>query len=1224
MACDSRNALIAAVVAVAVAGISYGECRPVTILDQPGWCNWCPSPAHLPDGRVALAFSRWPTEFGFESWKSKSEIALAISKSGPLGPYEFVGTILPGSGVEGDFDRDVTHNPCLFVDGGKFYLYYMGTNSGDDHNRTSGIVGSDAWKYCGRHQQVGVAVADRVEGPYRRMGKPLFELAPDMTTMSNPAICRMPNGKYLIIVKWGEADGIPRDYPKCRVNHFAAVGDSPLGPFTIVNREIFSVPCANFPGEDPYLWTEGDTICCAIHDMGHFYSPEERALIRFESKDGVNWTNKGVLFPRGMISRLERPAILCGDDGSRLLFAAAKPDASSPNSMIVAYPGVVVGSSGKNRHCAGTQITVSRDGSVRTLAEALARTRWLRRTAAVASNETIVVSLSPGRHFVERTLVLTPEDSHLLFAGPDEGSAVMDGGVELRPFVPGEDGIWRAPAPEGCIGQLWVNGRRALNAKTPNGDGYLYMANEDPAMPNRAFYAHHDDAALLSGLGRDELRRALVKFWSVWSVGFGRVRDVDAASGRIELESGANWSLFFPTLAPRYSIENVRGALDSPGEWFHDVERGQILYIPREGESAAETKAYMPLMETVVRLDGDRKNGRVVRDVAFVGIAFEHAGWDMPYKGQVDEQAHANVRAAAIVGTGVENLEIRNCQVRHVGAHGLWLRDGSRSSKVVHSLFEDLGGGGVYFGETSWSAKNAELVSGGLSIEDSVVRHGGRRLEGAVGVFVGHAHDCEILHNDICDFPYSGVSVGWTWGYRDTPNRRNKVNFNRIHHIAECRLSDVGGIYTLGDNTGGEIVGNWISEVECYPYEKAVGWGIYLDEGTSGMLVASNLVENCRDIGLNIHYGMSNRVENNVFANFNRHGFSNEKKEGHEVFRSERNIFFWTNTAVSALSSGMCNETSRERYSDRNLFWCAGSGAETKVCAGMDIDGWRKKGRDINGIVADPMFADPGKGDWTLAADSPARALGFVPFDWRLAGVLAADKKWRLKAAERTWGDYANVSKPRSCRERIDWDFESPYAVPDPKEFKYRRCQTFEPFGAAGSNGIELVDGDAFRGRRCLRLADSPDMPHDFMPHCSFRCGATKGLVHIRFAYKAEDSGDFDLLTRDYSVAGGGFASGPGFCVRSGRVIAAGVEAGEVQRGEWVEFDFAFVLSGKGRGECSLSALSGGRSLLSKKWSADMPREFSKLSWVGFVSPGRRTSSWLLDEFHFDTEREAE
>ena len=197
------------------------------------------------------------------------------------------------------------------------------------------------------------------------------------------------------------------------------------------------------------------------------------------------------------------------------------------------------------------EVEVSPDGPVKALAAAVERVKELRKSGAPGSDGTAVVSLAPGRYFLGKTLVLAPEDSCIRFVGPGDGSAVVDGGVELPPFVPGEDGIWRAPAPEGCIGQLWVNGRRALNAKTPNGDGYLYMANEDPAMPNRAFYAHHDDAALLSGLGRDELRRALVKFWAVWSVGFGRVRDVDAASGRIELESGANWSLFFPTLAPR-------------------------------------------------------------------------------------------------------------------------------------------------------------------------------------------------------------------------------------------------------------------------------------------------------------------------------------------------------------------------------------------------------------------------------------------------------------------------------------------------------------------------------------------------------------------------------------------------------------------------------------------------------------------------------------------------
>lgn len=312
----------------------------VSILDQPGWCNWCPSPAYLPDGRVALAFSRWPMKFGFESWCAKSEIALAISGSGPLGPYEFVGTILPGSGRDGDFDRDVTHNPCLFVDGGKYYLYYMGTRSDINDGETPGNSSSGIAPGSFRmNQRIGVAVADKVEGPYVRTGRPLLPDDPDCIMSSNPAVVKMPNGKYLMVFKWGWPP--PAKFPNCRNSCAVAIAESPLGPWKVVCRDAFPVEGAKFPGEDPNLWLEGDTICCAIHDMGRFYSNEDRALIRFESKDGVHWTNKGVLLPRGGISRLERPFILCGKDGERLLFAASKPDRKGVNSIIVAYPGAL-------------------------------------------------------------------------------------------------------------------------------------------------------------------------------------------------------------------------------------------------------------------------------------------------------------------------------------------------------------------------------------------------------------------------------------------------------------------------------------------------------------------------------------------------------------------------------------------------------------------------------------------------------------------------------------------------------------------------------------------------------------------------------------------------------------------------------------------------------------------------------------------------------------------
>ena len=160
-------ALALAALAPAVALADVGP--DVKVYGEPGWCVWCPSPVALPDGRFALVHSRWRESDGFEAWCAKSEIALAVSRNGPLGPYEFVSTILPGSGRDGDFDRDVTHNPCILADGGKYYLYYMGTFSGVCDGLAAGASSSGTVKGSFRmNQRIGVAVADRIEGPYVR------------------------------------------------------------------------------------------------------------------------------------------------------------------------------------------------------------------------------------------------------------------------------------------------------------------------------------------------------------------------------------------------------------------------------------------------------------------------------------------------------------------------------------------------------------------------------------------------------------------------------------------------------------------------------------------------------------------------------------------------------------------------------------------------------------------------------------------------------------------------------------------------------------------------------------------------------------------------------------------------------------------------------------------------------------------------------------------------
>ena len=331
---------LALMLGVTVATRCAEAAGPVTVYQEPGWCVWCPSAVALPDGRYALVHSRWRESDGFEAWCAKSEAALAISEKGPLGPYVFSRTILKGSGRDGDFDRDVVHNPSIFVDDGKYYLFYMGTYSDQRDGLAPGASSSGTDKGSFRmNQRIGVAVADRIEGPYVRTGKSILPESDDCIMASNPAVVKMPNGKYLMVYKWGWPPAAK--YPNCRNSCAAAIADSPLGPWRVVSKDIFPVRCANFPGEDPCLWREGDVIHCSIHDNGRFYATSDRALVRFESRDGVHWKNCGELFPRGKISRLERPFVLAESDGKRLLFAASKPSGKSPHSEIIALPGVL-------------------------------------------------------------------------------------------------------------------------------------------------------------------------------------------------------------------------------------------------------------------------------------------------------------------------------------------------------------------------------------------------------------------------------------------------------------------------------------------------------------------------------------------------------------------------------------------------------------------------------------------------------------------------------------------------------------------------------------------------------------------------------------------------------------------------------------------------------------------------------------------------------------------
>jgi hypothetical protein len=385
-----------------------------------------------------------------------------------------------------------------------------------------------------------------------------------------------------------------------------------------------------------------------------------------------------------------------------------------------------------------------------------------------------------------------------------------------------------------------------------------------------------------------------------------------------------------------------------------------VSYRPLPSETLASAEIIAPRLAELMVLKG-------ATNVVLRGVTFSHTDWDMPEDGYTDRQAAVHVpgdlRAEGAIGCVIEA-----CEFSHLGGYAIDFGPGCQSNRAIGNTIFDIGAGGVRLGVTD----KADTATHSHTITDNHMHALGRVNAPAIGVLILQSGKNRVAHNHVHDLYYTAVSVGWNWGYQETPCRENIIEFNHLHDIGQGMLSDMGAVYTLGIQKGTVVRNNLIHDVNSFTYG---GWGLYPDEGSTSIVFENNIVYRTKSAGFHQHYGRENIVRNNIFAFGKEHQVMRSREEDHISFIFTNNIVYFD--SGSLLGSYWKNN---KFVMENNIYFDTRS-ATNMTFAGGTLEQWRARGHDTNSLIADPLFLAPQKADFRLKKESPALKRGFKPLE---------------------------------------------------------------------------------------------------------------------------------------------------------------------------------------------------------------------------------------------------
>ena len=587
-------------------------------------------------------------------------------------------------------------------------------------------------------------------------------------------------------------------------------------------------------------------------------------------------------------------------------------------------------------------------GPLKTIEAALERVRNMR---AVGSRQPVSIVICDDIYFTEKPIVITNDVDQITIRGSH--GTVISGGIQVKGFkrdtFNGKP-CFSAPVPQVEQGMwftdLYVDGRRADYTCFPK-EGFFAaqeVENKGEAYDSESswFIPFPEDREYFKSLRNFD--DCFVSFNHFWVDEHTPIKRFDPGTGRIEMKYLSRYSIHHanPCAKMRWKLENAAEAFELPNQWYLDRASATVYYIPaEEGQTPENICAYLAAAKQLFVVRGERD--QKVNYIYFRDLTFSHTVSDYASRYNTDthdlvpddhpgyacdEQGMCNAYGA------LEFAYAHACGVEHcvftcLGLHGVTVENGSDHIRVYANRFFRLGGGAVKINGGAYGCDKLEETWGN-TVSQNHITYCGQRYAASCGVMIMHAYGNIVSHNEIGWQFYTGISVGWVWGYQDNITKEN--------------------------------------------------------------LIEKNIVYNIHSATYNHHYGRMNTVRNNIFCKTNRI-VQASRPELHTGLVMERNIMVSSGKYAYGYGYKQEGPTCGNLNmiaGDHNLhFDTAGDPCLVELGENRYTleQAQQRFGLEFGSVYADPCFVDYENNDFRLQENSPALALGFEPIETADVGI---------------------------------------------------------------------------------------------------------------------------------------------------------------------------------------------------------------------------------------------